>query len=1266
MNAESTKLDKSNVEDILGLTPLQEGLLYHAMTGDDRHYAQHLTLRLSGDLSLQAIEQAWSHVIAANEMLRTVFRWGGLERPVQLVLKKIAVPIKMQDYGDETPRDGERLSGDFLDRQRELPFDLRTRPFRIAVCKRSGQAGDMLVSWHHILYDGWSNGVIMHEFLEAYETLQAGGRLAWRSKTGFKQFLKWRLAQSKDQQQTYWRQALSGFEARTPLPAETRAERSATSTATGRYVIAMDQSDTNRLYACARALQLQPAVLFYGAWGIVLGRYSRSVDVLFGTTVSGRVPDIHGVEEMVGLFINTVPLRMNIDPDATVSEWLHALAGQLREREAFEQAPLPDITACSGLGAGQPLFDSIVVVENYPLQLNMGGSGAIRIESYEMQENTHYGLTLGIAMFNGIEIELAYDPSRYADEWAARLAAQYRFVIDQLITRPGGLLRDIGLMPDGQREQILTEFNALRRSVGERADLPADIEAGYIPAPKPDETPFHVLFERQAERRPDEVALVHEGRAFTYRELNERANRLAWRLREMGVQPEHVVAILLARSERFLIAVLAVLKSGAAYVPIDHEYAPSRVAYMLKDSGSILLITDDAATGAAFECDAIRIDDERSFSQQVMNPDSVTLPGHSAFVLYTSGSTGNPKGVVLEHGNLIAYIEAFQQEFGLTPEDVYLQQSSCAFDQFVEEVFPVLAAGGRVVMAQRMDVLDTSGLVQLIEQEGITFVSASALLLNELNKLGGMRKVRVFISGGDVMKPSYISNLKQHAAVYNTYGPTETTVCATYYRYEGEEDGPVPIGKPIQHYRVYVVDEAGHLAPVGAPGEICIAGAGVARGYLNQTELNGERFVKDPFAAGERMYRTGDVGSWLPDGNLLFLGRNDNQLKIRGYRIEPGEVEHHLQDHPDVEEAIIMPIETSSGQKSLAAYVKLTASLTAGELRAHLAERLPAPIIPSIYYRIEGVPRTANGKTDKEALRRLAQPLTVSESAFRMASDTESTVRDLWQQVLGADSIGLDEPFMESGGDSIQLMQLHAKLEKTFGGGMRITDLFTHATIAKQAAWIDDHRQDITRTEPLLRQRLPAAYFGRSPQANGSSLIRFQLQGASREGLTRLASASGVSRYDILIGALTYLLGEASGQNCAMLYSMTEDERFACPITVDLNGMTAFEQLYVIVSQQRGCLDQTSVPIEELPKRAGHPAGEAALILASPIPLRGRAAGLQGVVDALLVLEDDDSDERIAGSFTFNDRRLLHGRMSLFMKSYLVLIQQLCQEKVRS
>ncbi|TYP72398.1 non-ribosomal peptide synthetase [Paenibacillus methanolicus] len=1249
MNGEPTKLDKSNVEDILGLTPLQEGLLYHAMTGDDRHYAQHLTLRLTGDLAPDAIRQAWAHVIQANDMLRTVYRWEGMERPVQLVLKRIDVPIEIRDYSAEMPAESERLAQEFLRAEQERPFDLRTKPLRIAVCKRSAQAGDMLISWHHILYDGWSNGVIMREFLEAYESLKAGATPPARVKTGFKQFLKWRQAQSKARVQAYWQDALSGLEERTSLPELARVERPAQSPASGRCKIALEDIATQRLYACSRELQLQPAVLFYGAWGLLLGRYSRSNDVLFGTTVSGRVPAIPGVEEMVGLFINTVPLRARMAPDTVVSEWLQALAEQLRERETFEHAPLTDVTACSGLGAGQPLFDSIVVVENYPLQRNLGSGGAMGISSYDMQENTHYALTLGIALFDGIGIELAYDTERYGDEAVGRLAEQYRYVLEQLISHPGARLRDVKLATESESDQILTEFNRLRR-----------------PAEYPDAKPFHVLFERQAERTPGGVALVHEGRAFAYRELNERANGLARRLREKGVRPEDFVAIYMARSERLLIALLAVLKSGAAYVPIDHEYAPSRVSYMLQDSGSRLLIADDRPVALDFDGETIRVDDDDFRAHDDLNPDNVSTPRQSALVLYTSGSTGNPKGVVLTHGNLIAYVEAFRREFGLTADDVYLQQASCAFDQFIEEVFPVLAAGGRIVMAQRMDVLDTSGLVKLIEDEGVTIVSASALLLNELNKQPGMRGVRVFISGGDVMKPSYITHLKRHAKVYNTYGPTEATVCATYYRYDGDADGPIPIGKPILHYRVYVLDEAGHLAPIGVPGEICIAGAGVARGYLNQPALSESRFAADPFAAGERMYRTGDVGSWLPDGNLLFHGRNDNQLKIRGYRIEPGEIEHHLQRHPDVEEAVVLPVETGSGQKSLAAYVKSSASLTAGGLRAHLAELLPAPIIPSVYYRIEGVPRTANGKIDRSALQRIAQPLTASDSAVRAASETEATIRELWDQVLGSGDFGLDDPFMEVGGDSIRLMQLHAKLEKTCGAGMRITDLFTHATIAKQAAWIDGRREGAAMAEPLLRQRLPAAYFGRSAQASGSRTIRFQLQGEVRVGVARLAAASGVARYDILIGALLYLLSEAGGSGSAALYTMSVEEHGLLPVTANLSGMTAFEQLYESVSEQRNRAESQSMPVEQVMKRAGHPSGNEALLLASPVNLSGREVELLGAFDALLVLEDDETEQRISCSFAFNDRRLLHDRAQHLIKSYLGLIQQLTQEKVRS
>jgi fengycin family lipopeptide synthetase D len=519
----------------------------------------------------------------------------------------------------------------------------------------------------------------------------------------------------------------------------------------------------------------------------------------------------------------------------------------------------------------------------------------------------------------------------------------------------------------------------------------------------------HGVFEKQVAKTPDHIAIIHNGKRYTYHELNVKANQLAEILRQKGVGADDPVAIVLERSSALIVAMFGVMKAGGAYIPIDHECSVDRISYILQDSQAKILITQKNLAGrSGFQGTVIDLDEVEFHTGLTPNLPWMNSPENLVYIIYTSGSTGNPKGVMVEHRNLLTYLKAFQNEFQLTPNDVILQQAPCSFDHFVEELFPGLVSGGTIVIADKMDVLDLKKLVTLVKQNQISLITCQPLLLNELNKAPRLEKVHTYLSGADVLKAEHISNLLQRGRVYNTYGPTEATVCAAYYRCSLDDTSKsVPIGKPILNYRIDILSPEEQLMPVGIPGEICISGPGVARGYLNQPELTAEKFISvdsgqltvdsqnlksvniqnQPKENGFnncklstvdcQLYKTGDIGRWLPDGNLEFIGRDDEQVKIRGFRIEPGEIEYHLVRHAAIAEAVVLAREAPSGNPSLAAYVKPIYEVKAQELRDYLAARLPAYMIPSYFFKIDSVPMTANSKTDKQALAEYGIPLDV-------------------------------------------------------------------------------------------------------------------------------------------------------------------------------------------------------------------------------------------------------------------------------------------------
>ncbi|MGM1049086.1 MAG: non-ribosomal peptide synthetase [Bacillota bacterium] len=1269
----STKLDKTNVEDIVALTPMQEGLLFHYRSDKDKgYYTQQFSARLSGHCSVEAILQAWQNVARANDVLRTVFRWEKLEKPVQIVLRDMEIPIAVLDYSSYSAEQAEVMIAEFKARNRSKELDLEVEPMRITLCLINNESCEMIITWHHILFDGWSNGVLLKEFMQAYQAIIKGAEVPSRTaaKTPFKQFVQLLQRQDKALQRQYWEQEFQGWQERTPLKEQRELYgEGASGEAKTSHTLTLSFQEVEAISHYTQRHEVTLAAYLYATWGLLLGRYCGTEDVLFGTTVSGRTPELSGMEEMIGLFINTVPLRICWTADEPAHEFLISVNEQLKRRVDYELTPLVDINAYSGADSYEPLFNSIMVVENYPLDTSIGQAGALRIEHYEMEESTHYGLTIGVQPKESgeLELEFAYDPSSFSKPMIMRLANHHKQIILRMYSKAELRINELELLTAEEMEELLFSFNQQSSTYLKSEQLEPGLE-----------DLVQLRFERRVMQSPDRTAVICGERSYTYQEINRAANRLAHQIRAHGVCNDEPVAIWLNRSEQLLIAMLAVLKSGAAYVPIDYDYAPGRINQILQDSGARILVTGDHMIPASIEFDGTCLCMEKVLSA----PDAVEAdpvppvnnPSDAAYILYTSGSTGTPKGVVVEHRNLLAYVDAFQNEFCLTGGDAFLQQASCSFDQFVEEVYPVLLAGGQVVIAHKTDVIDMPKLVQLVDRHQVTIVSCSPLLMNELNKQSGMDSVRIFISGGDVLKPEYMSELLKKAEVYNTYGPTEATVCATYHRCLPEHASrtSIPIGKPILNYRVYVLDAYGHPLPIGVPGEICIAGAGVARGYLNRPELTERHFSSDPYDDGARMYRTGDIGLWLSDGSLLYVGRNDQQVKIRGYRVEPGDIEHHLLGLDAIDEAIVLAHQDEHGMMTLASYVMINRDVTANELRDELSAVLPAYMIPTFFYRIDKVPRTPNGKLDRKALLQVTDRLAVTNDGASFEanddSETESSIRRVWQEVLKVEHIGLHEHFFDLGGNSILLMQLHAKLEKEYDFGIQIVDLFSYTTIAKLAKWVDEKYSVPKQEEQAawsVYQQLPATFFNRHLNGTGIGIVRFHLQSQLREAIDGLASDTDVESLDVLTGMALYLFSEWNEKPGAAIHSLRAEGEQVVPLSIDFTKISGFEELFQHVhqSQVNGTNAYHIGRIQSTHVKKGD--DEVLPLIYRQQDLEIDAARLD-IYDMAWGIEVQADEHQLSISIKFNDKRMKKEAVQMLANGYVDLLRQLSASRVMS
>ncbi|MCB2411215.1 non-ribosomal peptide synthetase, partial [Hymenobacter lucidus] len=998
-----------------------------------------------GELNQTALALSFSDLIGRHESLRTVFRQDEEGEVRQFILPedKTDFHLAFQDVRTETS--AEKIEA-LVNQDSTRAFDLAQGPLLRAILYRT-EDHKWIFSYvmHHIISDGWSMDILIKELLTLYNAyIKAEDAVLAPLRIQYKDYAAWQQKQlsgeALQQHRAWW---LQQFDGELPqLELLTDHPRPAMQTYSGSVV--SQQFSSGATKALKAFCQQQGGSLFMGLLTTVnalLYRYTNQEDIILGSPIAGR--DHADLQDQIGFYVNTLALRTQFKGDNSFRQLFENVKRTTLgayEHQVYPFDELVDALQLERNTSRNPLFDVMVSVQNQnDAKKEVQELDGLTISSYERSENliSKFDLSFNfVDAGDSVQVAIEYNTDIYAKGTVEQLALHLQGLLEALVAEPDKSISQLDYLSSGEKEQLLESFNAT---------------AGAYPS----QATIMSLFEEQVRHTPERVALVFVEQALTYQQLNERANQLAHYLQATyAPQPDELIGIQLPRSEWLLITILAVLKTGAAYLPIDPAYPQERIDYLRTDS-QCRLVLDAQGLESSWEAAA---------AYPTTNPESAATARSLAYVMYTSGSTGQPKGVMVEHTSAVRLVKATNYVEHLD-EQVVLAAGALCFDATTFEYWSMLLNGGRLVLCPEEVLLSPELLAAEIRQRGITMMFLTIGWLNQLveTNIKLFRGIQTILTGGEKLSSAAIHALRYQypeLQIQHVYGPTENTTFSTFYPVITDLVN-LPIGQSITNSTAYVLDSQQQLCGLGVAGEICLGGPGLARGYLNQPALTAEKFIAHPFQAGERLYRTGDVGRWLPSGNIEFVGRMDAQIKIRGYRVELGEIEAVLHTHPQLEAAVVVVHLDGRGEKTLVAYVVSLQDLSVAELRAYLSERLPVYMVPHHYVQIAALPLNSNGKIDRKQLPD-PQGLALGSQAVYVAprNTVEAALVPLWEEILGREKIGVTENFFELGGHSLKAMRLLSRIHKEFEIKLTIKDLFVSPVLAEQAQLIQQAQKD--------------------------------------------------------------------------------------------------------------------------------------------------------------------------------------------------------------
>ena len=1050
-------MSSNDVEASYGLSPSQMGMLFHRLTAP--RAAKDLlqvTCRWSEPVEPPTLRKSWQLVTARHATLRLAFRWEGLAEPVQDIYRQVDVPFDEEDCRHLPPALESRRLEEYLESDRRQGFLAGQPPlFRLKLFQWTNAAYTLVWTVHHAVVDGRSITLVLKEVFEYYEALKRGEEpLLPVPPRPYRDYVDWCLRYNPPEAEAFWRTLLGGFTAPTALPiARPAAPDDALAANYGEQEVLIPGDSTDALRTLASRSNATLNTVVQAAWAVLLSRYSGEEDVVFGATRACRHSSIEGAADIIGTMVNTLPVRARINPDASVASLLRELREQhLRVRD-YEQIPLTKVQGWSDLPGGVAPFESAIVFHNYPYD------GTFRYKPGIWPNcDFHFYLNLiftaNVMVYNepGLRIKIIHDRSRLDDGAVERTLGHLRTLLEGIATDPDRPIRELPLLTEAERRRMLVEWNDTT-------------------TPYPRDLCLQELFEQQAARSPDAVAIMDGERQLTYRELNRLANQVANYLRSVGVRRGDRVGVYMPRCLEMMIGLLGIIKAGAAYLPLDADYPQARLSFMLEDSKVSVTLTLAKFAGAlaGFNGRAVPLDSgcEALWQSSEDNPPLSATAEDLAYVIYTSGSTGIPKGVAIPQ-RAVSRLLFNTNYVRLTSADRIAQMSNASFDAATFEIWGALLFGGRLVIVPKEVALSPKALALSLRKSGVTTLFVTTLLFNHIamEEPGAFRTLKQVLFGGEAVDPHWVREILSKGKpqrLLHVYGPTETTTFALWHLVdEADEDAKtIPIGKPISNTRAYVLDRALQPVSVGIPGQLCLSGDGLARGYENRPEVTAEKFVPSPFgttprgdSGDTRIYLTGDLVRRLPDGNIEFLGRLDRQIKIRGFRVELGEIEAVLRRHEAVRECAVILREDTPGDKRLVAYVVSGDStpLNITELRRFLQAELPEYMIPAAFVSLALLPLSPTGKVDSSALPVPDRSRPALEDKFAPPqTPTERALAAVWADVLGLERVGIQDNFFDLGGDSILSIQVVSRAARA---GLKLTprQIFQHQTIARLTA----------------------------------------------------------------------------------------------------------------------------------------------------------------------------------------------------------------------
>ncbi|MEG3975511.1 amino acid adenylation domain-containing protein [Microcoleus sp. herbarium8] len=1099
------------------LSPIQQGMLFEGLSGQQSGVdIEQVLCSLGEELNVSAFVDAWRQNVDRYPVLRTSFSWLDREVPVQTVHPQVEVPIVDEDWRNLSQGDRTNKLQTYLQADRLQGFDLTQPPLmRLALFRVAETEYKLIWTYHHILLDSTSAITVLQAVFTLYEALTGDRKLELTPPSGDRDGSD-RMQQDISKTEAFWRQYLSGFCDRTPLvggvspvgkianPQENLSSPE----------IRLSSSVTAALNSLIQEQQLTLNTLLQGVWALLLSRCSGSEDVVFGSICNSRSPNLEKIEPAVGLFINTLPLRVIVTPEMPAIDWLKQLQNQWNALQEYSNVPLAKTQEWSDISRSSALFESLLVVEkcqfNSALQ-SLGDDWKNR--EFQLLEQTSFPLT--VYGYGGDEmlLKIAGDRQRFDENALTRMLGHLQTLLESIAANPQQKISKLSMLTAAEIAQ-LQQWN--------------QTEANY-----PDNKCVHQLFEAQADRSPDAIAAIfpHNSRQqLTYRELNSRSNQLAHYLQQLGVGPDVLVAICMERSLEIAIAVLGILKTGAAYVPIDPAYPKERLTFMLADTKTPVILTQSHLVSELPEHQACTVCLDANWQEianySTENPASTVSPDNLTYTIYTSGSTGKPKGVLLPHRALVNLIAWQLQNSTLEDAAKTLQFASLSFDVSFQEMFCTWCAGGTLVFITEEMRRDARSLLQLIDTEKIQRLFLPFIALQHLAEAADSyqlvpKSLREVVTAGEQLQVNrYITSFFQqleNCTLHNQYGPSESHVVTAYTLSGPPENWPAlpAIGRPIANTEIYLLHQNGEPVPIGVPGELHIGGICLARGYLNRPDLTAERFIPNPSnnfrlpildlrleedaqkteiaesqevsnSVQHLLYKTGDLARYLPDGNIEYIGRIDGQVKIRGFRIELGEIETALAKHPAIKQAVVLAREDTPGDKRLVAYLAVNPQeqLTIADLRVQLQGQLPDYMVPAVFVTVEAMPKTPSGKIDRRALPPPdSQRQELSQGYAAPQSELEKVLAGIWSKLLKLDRVGIHDNFFEIGGNSLMTLQIAVQVRALLEKDLPVVKLFQHPTIAQLANYLNQG-EGTNQSSNKFQDRADRqkAAFGRSKQ----------------------------------------------------------------------------------------------------------------------------------------------------------------------------------------